>query len=83
MANSKPIIDSPFTDHITKDVPKRGSAGTYDSSKDLPSGLPSRTTSPDGVPEKYYDSAVTAGAKASPSLGGPISTCFKDAAGKK
>lgn len=82
MAN-KPIVDSPFTDSISKDPGKRGSAGTYDSSKDLPSGMPTRTTSPDGVPEKYYDAAVTAGAKSQPSLRGPIDTLFDGAIGKK
>jgi hypothetical protein len=78
-----PIVNSPFKDKITKPVPKRGSAGGYDSMQNLPEGMPSRTTSDSGVPEKYYDGAVTNGTKSAPSLSGPIKTFFKDAAGKK
>jgi hypothetical protein len=79
MAN-KPIVNSPFSDRISKDVPKKGSAGDYDSNKNLPDGIPSRTPSDDGVPEKYFDKAIGSG---TPGVGGPIKTLFKDAAGKK
>lgn len=82
MAKS-PIVNSPFKDKITQPVPQKGSAGQYDSAKNLPEGLAGRTTSLDGVPEKYYDGAVLNASKSTPGIGGPIKTIFKDAAGKK
>lgn len=84
MADSNPVKNSPFKDSLgAKKVPQKGSAGTYDGMKNLPAGMPSRTTSPAGVPEKYYDAAVTNANKSTPGTTGPIKPIFKDAVGKK
>ena len=89
MASQKqPIVNSPFSDHVGKDtIPYKGSnGGSYDSEPNLPSGMPSRKTSPNGLPELYRDGGVEKASKLdSPKVsGGPVTNSpFKDAAGKK
>ena len=80
------IKNSPFKDALGKKdgVPERGTkGGQYDKYNQLPEGMAGHTDSKDGVPELYFDTAVTNASKSVPGVSGPVQTIFKDACGKR
>lgn len=60
---AKNIIQSPATPVASPPSGNKGGPGTYNGDKHGPLGSHPRTNSPNGVPEKVYDSAIPSGSK--------------------
>jgi hypothetical protein len=57
MADSK-FVETPMEPIAKAPAGYKGGPGVYDGEKNLPAGMPGRTHSPNGVPEKVRDGSV-------------------------